>query len=658
MPNVSSTYRARWRSRNHVGPAKPTVIVKVQRGYMARDHRPLEMLDGSSPEFGFIQGSKFNATPWQATWVNTGDPITVPNVSSVSRQKSLDGKGIESATIAIENVVFKQVVGAAGIFHAVKRGYMAPWQGFVGLGRVFSGEPRNEWYDVLNGGYRVDVWEGYGDQLVHVYAGLIDDTDTHVLPDVITLTSRSFGLMFSDSRVFGWNKPAEIPSPIVFADRNQAFRVTKKAGGAAASSEQRGHPARSISAASDSSWISAGHSTPGNTEYIEIRLPRGRYVEFYLRPHYAGMSAYLSIFARDAKVDGAPVADGWLGAGSVPGANGGHSFLRQYDSLGSDGMVRRLPFTLDCGDNTILRVSFRNLQLSSELGDYRAGAERLIGYQQNPSDVKRSKHWIIVDDAADVLRWVFMWAGFKEWDIENFGVRLKEPMTFHQADFFQSIIDHMLEQGDFVFFVAAPSADADSIGVPTFRRKGAFRSAATVREEVRHTTLITGLETKFSKEVLTYIIRVRGKPEKGGSALGEEALKRVMAVYRPPWSGIDGRLNRVIKHTVYTNEGLETQGEVNLAAVLVAVNQALAAYGGSCEMPGYPWDLDQQVSIVDVPSGTNTRMWIHSVNSTITTGEAAAYTVTLEGSMLDSPDTRALVKDYLLTLAAMLAGAE
>lgn len=658
MQPVTAAYKARWRSRNHVGPAKPTVVVKVRRGYMARDHRPFTMLNGSSPEFGFIQGSKYNERPWQATWVNTGPAITVPNVSSVTRQKSLEGKGIEVATIVVENIVFAQLTGAAGIFHAIKRGYLSPWQGFVGLGRVFAGEPKNEWYDVLNGGYRVDVWEGYGDELVHVYAGLIDDTDTHVRPDEITLTTRSFGLMFSDSRVFGWNKPAEIPSPIVFADRNQAFRVSKKSGGAAASTERSGYPARAVSAASDSAWISGGHTTPGNTEYIEIRLPRGRYAEFYLRPRYAGMSAYLSIFARNAKVDGASVSDGWLGAGSVPGANGGNQFVKLYDALSEEGMVRRLPFTLDCGDNTILRISFRNLQLSSETGDYRAGAERLIGYQQNPNDVKRSKHWIIVDDAADVLRWVFMWAGFKEWKIENFGVRLKEPMTFHQADFLQSIIDHMLEQGDFVFFVAAPSGDADSLGVPTFVRKGALKSAARVREEVRHSDLVTGLETKFTKEPLSYITRVRGKFDKKGSALGEESAKRVMAVYRPPWSGIDGRLNRVIKHTVYTNEGLETQGEVDIAAVLIAVNEALASYGGSCEMPGYPWDCNEQISVIDAPSGTNTRMWVHTVNSTITTGEQAAYTVTLEGAMLDTPDTQALIADYVGVLRALLVGSE
>lgn len=635
---------------------------------MEKDYRPFVMLDGSKPDFGFISKSKHNAAPWQGTWTATGAWITVPNVRLVTREKDIDGKGVETATVVIENVVFKQMAGVAGIFHMIHRGYLAPWTGLQAAGRAFSGAYSNEWYDVLNGGYRIRIYEGYGDQLVPVFTGLIDDTDVHSAPDVITLTTRSFGLLLTDQRCFGWNKAAEIPSPIVFCDRNQAEVIKKESAKASASTSRTGHPPSAVTKADNTSWISGGAVSANFTQWVQIHVPKGRYSQFFLRPHYAGMEAYLSIYARNdglgaggkIYVDGEEAPEGWvnMGLGNVPGANGGHPFVKHYPAIGDLGMARKMPITIDCGNDTVIRISFRNLAYRPELGDYRAGAERLIGYKQDKDAVHRNKHWIVVDDAADVVRWVLMWAGFKEWYIEDFGVRLKEPMVFHQGDFLIDIINHMLEQADLVFYVAGPTGHADSIGVPVFKRKGAFSGPTAVREEVKHSDLLTQLETKFSKEPLSYIIRVRGKPDKKGSALGEDSIKRIMAVYRPPWSGESGRMNRLIKHVIHTDNNLETQGEVEIAAILIAFSQALASYQGTCEMPGYPWEPDQQVSIVDVPSGTNSRMWIKNFSSTITLGTDAEYKITLSGSLLDTPDTNILARDFATALRTILSESE
>lgn len=645
---------ARWRTGKHLGPYKPTQVVKIQRGLMDHAYMPFRKLDGSTEDFGKIGASSHNHEPWQAFWRATGPWIDLPNVSQVNIEQGFDSNGVATATITVENILMKRVAAALGSYTAMKRGYLSPWLGFRAVGRPITTQQINEWYDVLNGGYRVKVWQGYGNVIEPEFTGLVDDTDIHVLPDTITITCRDFGQLLTDQRVFGSVKAKEIRSPVVFATSQQADDTSPVSAGPVASTTDPGYPVNAITRNDSDYWRSAPHDTDA-TEWVEIHLPRGRYETFYLDPQYAGMECWVSFYTKgNATVDGADHAEGWVGGGGeVPGANGGHLSIRHIPNIGSGGLERQIGVSIVCGDDSVLRISFRNLPPGGD-GKRRAGVRRLIAYKRKRKAEVKTRKWVLVDDYTDIAKWVFMWAGFKEWEVEASGVKPAKPLVFHQGDFLVDILKHIQEQGNFVTFIRRPSAYDDSLGVPVLRRTRAIEPPTPGMVDIRDTTVLTGLETKFSKESLPYILRFRGAPADSGSGLGELTSKRFMASYLPPWSGTHstGRLSGVIKHQVHTDSTLQSDDECKMACILTAIQAALAAYTGNVQIPGLPGiDLDDQVGVIDRASGTNQRMWLASKNSSFVTGEQGSFTTTLAGSMIDTPDLQAIGRDYLRLLA-------
>jgi hypothetical protein len=317
---------------------------------------------------------------------------------------------------------------------------------------------------------------------------------------------------------------------------------------------------------------------------------------------------------------------------------------------------------------------FRRLHFLESTQDYRAGLNRLVAFRLTVQQIARNKHWILVDDAADVIKWVLMWCGFHEWDIEPTGVRIKNPMVFHQSTKMIDIINYIKEQGDFVFHVGRPSDDLDSIGVPVFRRTKVFTPVQSGMEEVRDTDLLTGINTKFSKESLAWMILCRGKEaskKQGGVLTGEDPDRRLSARYFPPWSGAHrdvltgkydvnypfaGRLAGLWKQVVHTDPNLETYNECLMACILIAAQESLSAFTGTITVPGYPgFELDEQVGITDQGSGVNTRMWIASHTSSFISGQETSWFSTLGGAMIDTPDNVALAIDYYTLLAGVLA---
>lgn len=690
---VTQRFRDRWRSGKYIGAYKPGQTVRVRRGVLDRGYRPFEKLDGTDDYFGYISGTgRHQEEPWQAFWRTTGDWINVPNVSEVSLDGAFDNNGITTATITVENTVLKEIGGVAGIFHAVRRGYLSPWQGWATFGRVWpaGSQAQNEWFEVFNGGYQVQVLQGYGDELTATFNGLIDEARIAVSPDQITVVARDFGQALTDLRVFGHNKAPELASPIVFSDRLKADDVTAVGGSAAASTSDAGNPPKYVTKkGTETYWLSHGHTTPDNTEWVQVRIPKGRYETIFIDPHYEGMEVYLGMYLRrkgmgtkdkpeKCKVDGVEKDDGWLnmGFGDVPGVHGGWPFVKKWRAMANGGNSYKLPFKLECGDDTVVRIGFRKLGFSPTKRDYRAGASRVAMMQRKRKPEAKREKWILVDDASDIVKWALMWAGFKEWNVEKFGVKIKDKMVFHQGEFLIDIIRRMGEQGDFTFHVAPPSAHPESIGVPTFIRSRAVSAPQPRMEEVRDSDLLTEVDSNFSKESLAYIIRVRGMmSQKAGKPLGEDSTKRVMAVYLPPWSGAHhnvatgaydasypfaDRLAGMRKHVIYPDEGLETEDECMMACILIALQEALAAFTANIQIPGHPGiDLADQISMIDQASGLNTRLWIASRSSRFTVDEqgSAEWSMSLGGSLIDTPDILALAFDYLTLLAKVQANA-
>ena len=246
MAEVSATFTERWRSKKHVGPAIPTVKVMLTRGLIDKAYMPFEFLDGKTERFMTIVNGN-NTEPWQGFWRATGEPFELPNILSVAWDQALQEKGARSATIEAENIIYKQIVGAGGIFHRMARGYMSPTLGAKLLSRaVLPFVTENEWSEILNNGYKVDVWEGYGDQRVRTFCGLIDATELGTHPDRITINCRSFWELFTDQRVMRSNKPPEITAPLTAADRERTLGIRPVGSNATASSTADGREVADI----------------------------------------------------------------------------------------------------------------------------------------------------------------------------------------------------------------------------------------------------------------------------------------------------------------------------------------------------------------------------------------------------------------------------
>ncbi len=196
----------------------------------------------------------------------------------------------------------------------------------------------------------------------------------------------------------------------------------------------------------------------------------------------------------------------------------------------------------------------------------------------------------------------------------------------------------------FVFFVTDPTT-GESQGVPVFRRNSALQAPSLVLTEVRDTDLLTGIRTKRSEESLPYIIRVRGKTARSGSTLGGDTSKRIMAVYRPPWTA-DNTLAGVIKHVTHTDNALRSLTECQIACYLIAISGVLKAFTATVEIPAnQSIELDEQIGLVDMATGLNTRMWVATRSTRFQSGQVTIWTTTLQGALIDTADLLALIAE-------------
>lgn len=667
----------------HVGAAKPTQVVQIRSGRFKHAYRPW-------------QGDDVNATipretrnrPWQGYWVPESAWEELPNVLEVSLSQGFDAAGATVATIQVENIGYPEQTGQLGdIYHLVDAGFLSPYRGYRANGRPSSAS-KNEWYGLLAGAAQIRVWQGYGppelddDEIPRdggengawTFNGLVDDVDPESLPYRLTITARA-GKTLTDQRIFGWSKSRGIKDPIVFVDRKEADDATLEGGGATASSHRDGHPARFVcDQESSTKWLSRtiaplDYETHDPLEWVEIRLPAGRYEEIILDPAYDGMEAFIGVYVRDRlgasvgpgnapneeeggaswtppTVDGKQVNQGWLGDELVPNQN--WTYLRRIRRLSSKQNSQRLGAAIQTGDNTILRVGFR--RMAKVQGGYRAGVVRLQArkLRRKKKEAERA-NLIVVDDVADVVKVCLRWAGYDEWDVQSTGVRLKGRAVFNRSSYLIDPINKAVEQTGYVFFIGDP-ADGDSLGVPTFRRNSAIETLQDVRQ-IRDTELLTGIKVKVSEEPLAYIIRVRGKAadpgprNRDGIKLGGDKTTRIMAVYRPPWWERN-RLAGVLKHVTHTENALRNFEECLIACYLIALNEVLQHVTATVEIPTHPgFNLDDQVGVLDTGTGMNTRMWITNRASTFHAGQSTSWVMTLGGSMIDTPDLRDLIHE-------------
>lgn len=836
----------RWASGQHVGAARPTLQVFVRTGIFKRSYWPW-----AGPVVDARIYGEAPTKPWMPQWTPTSAYVEIPNILSCGLTQDYDSNGIAVASIQIENIVYNLRTGPLGdIYHLIERGYLAPFRGSSSplRGQVL---PPNDWYLKLVRNSQIKVLEGYGDATEPTFTGLIDDCDMTSKPDRIQLTARDFGQALTDQHVFGWNKSKQIPEPVVFEAKGQvgADGSTGVAAGhaAEASSTRDGHPARFVTDQDvDSIWISGNTLTAAATEWVQIRLPKGRYESFAIHNAYPNMEVFLGVFARDdglggekCEIDDREIEEGFIFAsdltdpargGIVPGANGGWPYIKHWSTMSDSGHVNTLGCKLELGDDSVLRIGYRNLrQISDNI--HRAGCVRLKGIRRTgksvnvkpvgedaeasssrsgspPSavlDTDRSTAWISdnhptaaatewveihvpqarydsvsfevaypgmecyigiyardrtggkksrvdgvdvdegfigvglgtvpganggwpyikkidsvphdlveaekylldrkfelgdnsvirlgfrnlsyiqsgvyrasvirfkaltrsgvtqpakvakrkiieVGDVSEIVKVALRWAGFAEWVVESTGVGMKGSLSFNRADTLMDVIKKVQDATGYIFYIAPPSGDDLSIGVPHFESNRSLREL-TGLSVIRDTDLLTGIQAKATDEPLGSVIRVRGKESKQyGKMLGQQTDRRLLAVYRPPWH-TSGRLAGLLKHVIHTEPKARHTDECMVIAMVIGLQEALIAAAVEAEVPGTPrFALNTQIALIDTGTGLNTRIYVARRHTEHQAGRTASWKLTLGGALLDTVDVQGVTADLKAQLRKM-----
>lgn len=682
MADVTQEFLARWRSGDQTGDARPLIFGFVRRGEFERGYlttnNPLNVhIPGSSPK-----------RPWRARWKPKEEFTVLPNILSCNIEQDFEQNGIHSASIVVENIIYKEVASPfGGIYHLIERGYLAPLRGFS------SGSPiptpvqrQNEWYQRLASNIEILLVAAYGDQSTTIFQGLTDDVDLSSRPDRITITARDFGQTLTDQRLFGYNKDPHIRDPVTFADRKESDDTKYEAGGARASSTFRGHPASNVADkgndARKTEWWSENRGAGHITQWVQITVPSGRYESLFIDVPYPNMECYVGIYgyAQRGKntyyvVDGEDKREhpeGWYNPDDslpiVPGEHGGWPYFKFYPDLTHNG--KQVPFgrSFHLGPNSKIRVGFRNLyKVRDNHGhaddDYRAGVRRLYGVKRVENKQLKEGRAILVGDVSDIVKVVLRWAGFEEWDVQDTGTRLGTKktegaaptpggsVTYNRGTFLIDIIKDIAEKTGFVFHMREPSnVFTGSIGVPVFRQTASIQDNA-VKGTIRDTDVLTGVQAKITDEPLATIIRVRGREAKrkeGGTTLGGSSpTLRLTGSYRPPWTR-GGRLAGLNKHVTVNRFDLDTPEAVRFACILIALYQALASTTATVEMPGTPqFELNDQAMLSDGGTGLSTRLWIARRSMAFSSGENTEWKSTLGGSLIDTPDISEIKQDII-----------
>lgn len=685
-------FRYVWQSGNHVGPNRPVARAYCRTVRIARRLRRV-------PEdeiFGYVPGGGGNGggglrEVWKGIWKAQSEWRVLPNVKQFKIDQDYDQNGVANCVMDIDNVFLAPHGSGDTLYHKIERGYFSPLRGFKPDGRPAVGGDMNEWFDMLKSkSTQVIIVAGYGDLVVPVFTGLINDTDLASRPDVITLTMRDGGQAYTDQQVFSNAKLRYVDDPITFADRRAAYNEKEVAYAAEASSSESGSPPNLVfDDSTGSAWVSEGRDHASGMEWIEISVKNGYYGSFKVHPAYAGMEMYVAVRATGTNLDGGPkkhilntdLDEGWVdeGHGNIPGT--GIPYVRHFENVKGKSHETQFPdYGYDLGDDSRIRLYLTKLPLKFHHGR-KAHRASVIDFRALSRDIKAEAaqaDWILVDDAADCVRLVFQWCGINAMEVEDTGARLRKPMTFNRGNFLVDIIKRISELTNYVCYMKPPPSfdeddlskkDWESMGTGVFRQNQAMKKGQGILDPVEfihQDEQMTGVTPKFSDEPLAYNIRVRGrviqgeeKSRKLGRTLGADHSRRFMYVYRPPWSRDqhyggnwpdsardEYRNGNIKRYEVHHDDALKTLNDCKIASLFIAFAMALESAQVQVEAPAMPFIyLDHQTAIFDESTGLSTRLWVNSRSLEFTSGEQGHFRMALAGSMLDMPEIQIIRRE-------------
>lgn len=281
---------------------------------------------------------------------------------------------------------------------------------------------------------------------------------------------------------------------------------------------------------------------------------------------------------------------------------------------------------------------------------------------------KRGSHnWVIVNDATDIVRCVLRWVGFKEWDVQDSGVQLKTAFLVDRSSTWIDVVNQVAAQLGYVFFIAEPTTDDLSIGVPVFRKQSVLRQHPP-RPITLNSQMLTDIQPQHDNTNDRHVIRVRGRfatrkqggrPIIGGD-MTTDGETMFTYTYFPPWKR---NMSGILKQLTYYNQGsngvlgFDSQWECQVAALLVAVQIALGRDTATVQCPANPAiGLDAFAMISDATaSGIASRLYVTGRRSSMTldgggTSSASSgdliWSHEFSGSLCDNPEWDQIISDY------------
>lgn len=687
-------------SPDYIGASAPVQRVAIRYGYFARSNPGSYRLQANFNQANEMMkafplkahvSDRAQNSHWGDIWNPAWTPITgyvdIPGVLDVKLgEKTKSEAGIDIATVEIDNIAYP-ALGAGG--HGRERGFASPLRGYYGPGTIPLLDEagavvgKNAWSERFFYATQVTIWQGWGAAtLTKVFTGLVEDIDNTSRPDRITLTSRNFGQVFSDTNLLGFAHDPHIGNSIVFADEELATEVHplyKFAGMSSYDGVHQGYWA--FDGASNTWWnakpseaysfINLGLDDFAAVDSLRVTIPPGHgpytvwvSIRATATPYSAPLEEELAMKPGEG-LD----ANLWV-LGNLHGPAPGNTPLVTVEGKESQSVpyvqqvvlgpgtttfdISKLGEQFTLGKNSVIRLSFDNpgggaaviqfeaLQLKSK-----AGAAFVSG------------NWVLVHDISDVIRVVCAWAGFPYYEIENTGARLPKVLKYDRTKTYMDVIKEVEAGCGFSFFMKDPTANEEAIGggigVPCWRKtrvvlgrseSGAWEDTGAFKWDPRATitdrSLLTAIDMKHTSEPLRAVIRTYGTsgvPPSGAAAgiTGE----RLVATFRPPWAG---RLAGVLKQLSYKDELFSSHGDLRNAAYFIALQEALESIQATIEIPGFPGiEIDDHIELLDLGTGLSTRMAIEHRSSSMVSGEHAKWTMTLGGPLIDTPDVVGIV---------------